>query len=213
MACTKCCNQSNLCGFGVGLDAPSNTTAVGVLLTNNGSISGTAALFSVNFQSYDTNGSLITWAQVLFEQGNFYLVVSDSVHNNSMTQITGISYSSSNCYFLGLQISGGQVIGSVTDSTGTSKSTSTAITATSISWGFVMTEDNTNTYVFFEPTWSWVSVSGCGVSATFWAHGFVYKGQGSCSSFSTKEDFNSGAAEITLGPNAVNSPSCGTQLW
>ncbi|MDE1862977.1 MAG: hypothetical protein KGI33_08705, partial [Thaumarchaeota archaeon] len=129
-------------------------------------------------------------------------------------QITGISFNSSNCYFMGIQISGGNVIGSVTDSTGTSKSVSTATSATSITWGFVMTEDNANTYVFFQPTWSWVSVSGCGVSATFWANGFVYKGQqASCSAFSTKEDYNSGTVEITLGPNATNSPSCGTQLW
>ncbi|MHB8547453.1 MAG: hypothetical protein ACYDAJ_11875 [Nitrosotalea sp.] len=52
------------------------------------------------------------------------------------------------------------------------------------------------------------------MSGTFWPHGFVFQGQStSCSTYSTKETYNSSLTEITLGPNATSSPSCGTQLW
>lgn len=208
MSCNNCCNQTNLCGFGVGLDAPANTTAVSVLLTNSGSIncSNTSTSFSVNGQGPSGTG----FAQLVLEGCNFFLIT-----NNGQKQIPSISFNSSLCYFMGIRIQNGNFVGTVIDSNGSQSSASIATSVTSFAWGFVMTEDNVNTYVFFQPAWDWVSVSGCGMSASFWSHGFVYHGQqvNCMGTYSTKESFNSGSVEITLGPNATSSPSCGTQLW
>ena len=80
----------------------------------------------------------------------------------------------------------------------------------------VKIEDNTNTYVFFNPTWLWNSIQSCGVQGTFWAHGFVFEGkQASCIINSTgkKIEFDSSTLKIKLGKNAASFKACNTQLW
>jgi hypothetical protein len=182
-----------------------------VLLTNSGSVNGSQAAFSLNFIQTDSSHNLTGWAQILLNNLGFSLIT----HAPSLTQKTITStFNNSLCYFMGLKIRSGQIIATVQDSNNNVFTAQTSTTLTSFTTGFVMTEDNVNTYVFFQPTWAWNSVSGCGMQGTFWPHGFVYKGQKSgCSTYSTKETYSSGAAEITLGPNATQSPSCGTQLW
>ncbi|MGI0058319.1 MAG: hypothetical protein ACREBJ_01005 [Nitrosotalea sp.] len=214
MSCTNCCNTTalaNVCGFGVGLDAPSGTTGIGVLLTNSGSVSGSSAAFSVNFIQTNSSHQLTGWAQILFNNLGFTLIV----HAPSLSQkLITSTFNSSLCYFMGLQITGGNIVGTVIDSNGNTFTASIATTLTSFTTGFVMTEDNANTYVFFQPVWGVPTVSGCGMSGTFWPHGFVFHGQSSsCSTYSTKETYASGPVEITLGPNATSSPTCGTLLW
>lgn len=211
MSCTNCCNNTKTCGYGCGLDAPSGTTKVGVMLAQPSAVTSSSA-FSLN--AHMDQGS----AQVLLSGTSWILIGLDPTYGAYQISISGVTWNSSHCYFMDLQIIAGspnQIKGEVIDTTtGTSYTAVHNVIATKITDSSVKTEDNSGTYFFFLPVWGSWTVGKCSLSGGFWQHGFVFQGkQTNCGAICSKIHYDSGTGTIELGCNATGSPTCGTQLW
>src|SRR5947199_10718778 len=97
MSCVNCCNQTNTCGYGCGLDAPTGTTKVGILLIKPSVVTSSTA-FSVNA---DLDHG---FAQVLLSGTSWLLIGNDPTYGAYQLNISGVTWNSTHCYFMDLQI-------------------------------------------------------------------------------------------------------------
>lgn len=217
MTCSNCCNLDGTCGYGVGVDPPANTRNIGVMLLNDVALDTNSTTFSVNGWHKDTNGNHTGDTQVILEGTDFILIGKESSGFYQKT-VPGISFVNGRCYFMGLTIQTSptrEIIAFVKDSEGNSGTTSVSTNGDFFYIANVKHEDGINTYFFHRPTWWWESISGCGVSASFWNNGHVFEGQSSnCSITSTGKKIEMVLdTKIKLGRNAASYQSCGTTLW
>ena len=108
-----------------------------------------------------------------------------------------------------------KIIATVKDSLGNSGTTSMNTNGDYFYVANVKHEDNANTYYFHRPTWNWSSISGCGVTASFWSEGYVFEGkQSSCTINSTGKKIEMvSTVKIKLGKNAAQFETCDKKMW